>query len=462
MNSAFDEQFDLIVIGGGPGGATVSTLVAQESYRVLLLEGGRLPQYKIGESLIPATVHGVCRQLGIYEELEQAGFVQKSGAVFRWGKDEELWVLRFSDAAVLNAAGATFAYQVERSKFDQILINNARRKGVDVREEHKVTELINKDGRVVGVRYTDDQGRLRTAGAYLVIDASGYNSRFYRTAGERHYSQFFQNVALFCYFENGKRLPPPNEGSILNEAFAEGWMWYIPLRQSHPTLTSVGAVIAQEHAAKLKNGYEAAMQEFINSCPRIKEMLSEANRVTEGVYGEFRVRKDWSYTTSAFWKPGFALVGDAACFIDPVLSTGVHLATSSGMLAAKAINATLLDPAREQRHFQEYTIRYRAEYEVLYNFLVGFYDMHQDEQSYYWQARKIMHSEERANEAFVRLVSGARDPNLYFDQRQGIGDTFQQLASDMGRDIEGESNLMGMKMTQEVLSQIDFRRRGRE
>ena len=107
-------------------------------------------------------------------------------------------------------------------KFDHILLNNARRKGVDVREQHTVTEVLEEDGRVVGVRFNDDQGQRRTAKARYVIDASGNTTTLSRTVGERIYSKFFQNVALYCYFKDGKRLPAPYSGNILSKAFSEG------------------------------------------------------------------------------------------------------------------------------------------------------------------------------------------------------------------------------------------------
>ncbi len=118
------------------------------------------------------------------------------------------------------------------------------------------------------------------------------------------------------------------------------------------------------------------------------------------------MRTDYSYTATHFWGPGLVLAGDAACFIDPVFSSGVHLATYSALLAARSINTVLRGDVDERRAFTEFERRYRAEFENVYGFLVSFYDVHQDEQSYFWQARKILNTTERANDAFVRLISG--------------------------------------------------------
>lgn len=395
--------FDLIVIGGGPAGSTAATLVALQGHRVLLLEKETFPRYQIGESLLPLTVHAICAMLGVRDEIKDAGFVVKFGGVFRWGVREEPWHFTFGTVRDLEKAGAGYAYQVERARFDQILLNNARRRGVDVRERHTVLEPLVDGGRVTGVRFADDSGREGSAHARFVIDASGNTSRLHRHVGQRIYSEFFRNVALFCYFANAGRMPGDQAGSVLSAAFDEGWFWFIPLSD---TLTSVGAVIAREHADRLQQDHETAMRGFVESCPLIKQLLATATRITEGPYGRFRVRKDYSYTSTHFWRPGLILAGDAACFIDPIFSSGVHLATYSALLAARSINTVLRGEVEEPRAFEEFERRYRAEFENVYGFLVSFYDVHQDEDSYFWRARKILNTTERANEAFVRLISG--------------------------------------------------------
>src|SRR5262249_15378458 len=129
-------------------------------------------------------------------------------------------------------------------------------------------------------------------------------------------------------------------------------------------------------------------------------------RVTQGPYGQFRVRKDYSYSNERFWAPGLALVGAAACFIDPVFSSGGHLATYSALLAARSINTCLAGDLAEDACFGELEARYRREFQVFYDFLMAFYDMHRSEDSYFWTARKILNTEEKDNEAFVRLVAG--------------------------------------------------------
>jgi halogenation protein CepH len=414
-------NFDLIVIGGGPGGSTLASLVAMRGHKVLLLEREHFPRHQIGESLLPSTVHGICKLLGVHEELAQAGFPRKLGASFRWGKNPNVWRFEFGSHPALAAAGATFAYQVERSRFDKILLDNSRRKGVDVREGQTVIELLKEGERFSGVRFKDEAGNVFTAQSRFVADASGQQSQTCHMVGERIYSKYFQNVALYGYFEGGRRLPPPNSGNILCAAFSDGWFWYIPLSD---TLTSVGAVISKDNTGQLKLGYEQAMTNLIDKCPLIKEYLGDAKRVTTGQYGTLRVRKDYSYLNSRFWAPGCVLIGDAACFIDPVFSSGVHLSTYSALLAARSINTCLEpdQPLSEEQLFTEFEKRYREEFSMFYKFYLTFYDMNQDESSYYWAARKITEHTAPDDHALVRLVSGgASSPTEFFKPLVGSG-----------------------------------------
>lgn len=439
-------KFDLIVIGGGPGGSTVATLVAKTGKKVLLLERDAFPRHQIGESLLPMTVHGICPMLGVKDELAAQNFPVKTGSTFRWGRSQELWSFEFAGLKILGEANAGYAYQVERSKFDSILLDNARRQGVDVRQEHSVTGLIIEGERVVGVRFTDPKGQEHTARAQVVADVSGNTSVVASHVGERVYSKFFRNVAMFGYFTGGKRLPAPgNWGNILSAAFAEGWFWYIPLSKD---LTSVGAVIDKRHVDLLRGDKDAAFARLVDSCPIIKDYLGPAKRVTEGTYGSFRIRKDWSYVSTRMWRPGIVTLGDSAAFIDPIFSQGVHLATYSGLLAARSIN-TMLDTPRadEKSLFDEFERRYRLEIGRFYNFLVAFYDMEQDVEGYYWSARKFNQTEEKANDAFISLVAGVSSGEFFAKNAQSSR-KFQEYteASNSKAPAEAESYVWGSQL----------------
>ncbi|KAB1947304.1 tryptophan 7-halogenase [Micromonospora sp. ALFpr18c] len=425
-------DYDVVVVGGGPCGSTISTLVAMQGHRVLLLEKERFPRYQIGESLLPSTVHGICRILGVEEDLRRANFMPKRGGTFRWGANPEPWTFSFGLSSKFAGDAAT-AYQVERMRFDQILLDNARRKGVEVREETSVVDVLTDadTDRVDGVLYAGPDGVRREVRSRYVVDASGNKSRIHtRVGGQRRYSEFFRNLALFGYFEGGKRMPAPNRGNILAVAFDAGWFWYIPLTEE---LTSVGVVLMPEALDRAQGDRENALLDLIQQCPMIADYLSDARRVTEGPYGEIRVRKDYSYIQEKFWRPGLVLVGDAAGFIDPVFSSGVHLATYSALLAARSINTALAGGVDESTCFEEFEVRYRREYARFHDFLVAFYDMHQDENSYFWKAKKVTNNTTASEmESFVELVGGGSSneaalvsSGAYTGQR---GAAYQELA----------------------------------
>jgi halogenation protein CepH len=429
MSEPKTEEFDVVVVGGGPAGATTATLVAKQGHRVLLLEKETFPRYQIGESLLPSTVHGVCRLLGVTEQLRDAGFTLKRGGTFKWGASPKPWTFRFSVSSRLGGS-TSYAYQVERMKFDQILLDNARRNGVEVRERCSVVDVVSADGRIRGLRYIDEVGRRGEASAQFVVDASGNRSSLHKQVGERNYSEFFQNIALFGYFEGGKRLPAPNSGNIFSIAFDHGWFWYIPLT---PQLTSVGAVVERSRAAEVQGDPEQALRRFVENCPEIRDFLADARPVTSGPYGRLRVRKDYSYCNTGFWRPGMLLVGDAACFVDPVFSSGVHLATYSGLLAARSINSTLEGNIDEHTAFEEFELRYRREYRLFYEFLLAFYDMHVSEESYFWQAKKVTQCRKSELESFVELVGGVASGESVLSTPEALSVRFSAASNELAK-----------------------------
>nr|AGS49780.1 FIG022199: FAD-binding protein [uncultured bacterium esnapd15] len=372
------EDFDVVVAGAGPAGSTVASLVAMQGHRVLVLDREVFPRYQIGESLLPATVHGVCRMLGVTEDLAAADFRVKRGATFRWGAHDEPWAFSFADSSRLTGP-TSFAYQVERARFDEILLRNAQRKGVEVREGCSVVAVTEGDGRVAGLRYTDPDGLEREVGARFVVDASGHESPLsFGVGGTRSQSEWSRGVALFGYFGAGRRLPDPDSGNALSVAFDSGWFWYVPLTGG---LTSVGAVVRPESAGKLQGDRERAFAALIAECPLVSELLSEAMRVTAGKYGKLRIREQRTYHRTAFWRPGMVLVGDAACAVEPVFSSEVHLATYGALLAARSINSVLADDLDEKTALTEFEARYRREYGVFHDLLASFHDTDADEES---------------------------------------------------------------------------------
>ncbi len=388
----------VIVIGGGPAGSSAAGFLAQTGVRVLLFERDHFPRYHVGESLLSATMP-ILDALGVSGAVERAGFVRKPGGTFVWGSRSEPWSFLFRD----DPGGRAHAFHVVRSEFDEILLRHAAALGVDVREGHRVVEVARREGDRVAVVAIDASGRRIEEEADYAVDASGQRALLGRRDRLRQLNPFFRNLAVFAYFRSAERLAGALEGNILSAAFGDGWFWFIPL---HDGTTSVGAVVdAQRFAAESAGDPAALYRRLIGDCAPVRERLRAAEMVSA-----VRVIRDYSYSSRRFHGPGYVLVGDAACFIDPVFSTGVHLACLSGYLAAEALGAILQGgaPAPSLERFES---RYRAAYERYLHFLHFFYDHHSDPQSYFWRARKILNPEVPLDTraAFVRLMSGGAD-----------------------------------------------------
>lgn len=376
-------SYDLIVIGGGPAGSTLATLTAMAGHRVLLLEKEQFPRYQIGESLLPATVQQLASLLGIRDKIRNAGFVVKRGATFSWGVESgSLWTLNFGrvppDLAEL-PPDTPHAYNVPRHKFDELLLDNAKEKGVDVRHLHTVASLIEEDGRVCGVRFADETGEAHEARATFVAVTTGQIALPERVLGPREYSIFFKKVAVFGYYEGAGRLAFPLDGNTFFETSGDTWLWYIPLSRD---ITSIGAVIPAREMAAVKADPEAAWHRYISGAPVISGMLRGARRATTDPFTPIRLRAEYSYCRTKFWSPGVVAIGDAACFVDVLLSSGVHLATYGALLAARSINSILAGTIDEAHAMNEYEARLRLEYGIFYRGLIGLYDMTHNSDAY--------------------------------------------------------------------------------
>src|SRR5689334_8056755 len=390
---------DVVVVGGGPAGAVAGALLADAGRRVVVLERERFPRYHIGESLLSATLP-ILDAVGVTPAIERHGFLRKPGGTFLWGRQREPWSFLFRE----DPGGRPHAYQVVRSEFDQLLLENARAHGADVREEHAVTAVdMGGDRPVVHAR--DVHGTELRLAPQFVVDASGQAAVIGRARGLRRFDEFFKNLAVFGYFRDAERLPGALANHILSAAFADGWFWYIPL---HDGTMSVGAVVdARRWRDVVAADTEATYRGLIARCPEVARRLARATLVSP-----VRVIRDYSYTSTRFGGTGFLLAGDAACFIDPVFSTGVHLACLAGFLGARAVDDILAGAAPEDEAIARYDAAYRGAYERYLRFLYFFYDHNEDPDSYFWTARRVLDhapADLSLREAFVRLISGNGD-----------------------------------------------------
>jgi halogenation protein CepH len=397
MSTKRERDFDAIVIGGGPAGATASTLLAHRGHCVLLLEREQFPREHVGESLLPASLP-ILEELGVREAVENAGFLKKYGATMVWGSSSEPWSWYFQETN----RQYPHAYQVVRATFDQILLDNAANSGVDVRRRHRVTEILRDGERVRGVAYLDGDGKPGEASARVVIDASGQQALVANALGLREWDDFFRNLAVYGYFTGVERLPVPDEHNILVEAHPDGWCWTIPL---HDGRASVGVVVDSDHAQeRIERGdLSSFLNEYIAAAPNTQRLVGNAT-----LEGRPLAVRDWSYVASSLIGDGYVLAGDAACFIDPLFSSGVHLAMNAGVLVNAYVTTLLRDEELAIESRPVYERLYLQQYRHFRELAKLFYSSNRTADSYFWEARRLTPEavDLTARAAFVSAVAG--------------------------------------------------------
>ncbi len=391
-----DLTADVVVIGGGPGGSTTATMLARKGWQVVLLEREHFPRDHIGESLLPASIP-VLEELGVLPAVQEAGFLRKWGATMVWGTDPTPWSWHFRETN----QQYPHSYQVWRPLFDQILLQNSRTHGVDVREGHQVVEVLFEAQRACGVRYSA-AGTTGTVRARFVVDASGQGALLGHRLQLRRWDDFFQNLAIYAYFTGAQRLPAPDDTNIFIESYPHGWFWHIPL---HTGWTSTGAVVDSQIGQEgiRRAGPLGFLMEQVAQAPRTAAMLRQATLASGP-----SVIRDWSYISDEVVGEGYILVGDAACFVDPLFSSGVHLALMAGVLGAAYITSVLKDPSMQAAAGRVYKEMYFKEYEHFRAMAQLFYSSNRTVESYFWEARRLLGVEEQLSprHAFIRAVAG--------------------------------------------------------
>ena len=324
---------DVVVIGGGPSGATTATLVAKAGFRVQLLERERFPRYHIGESLIPETFW-VLDRLDMLPKLRGSRFVEKHSVQFVTEQGKLSEPFYFAD---YKPHESSQTWQVARAEFDQMMLDNAREHGVDVQEGVRVLDVLFEGGRAVGVRAVDESGVEREIRCKVVVDAAGQGCMIQDRLGLREWDPVLKKAAIWTYWKGAYRDAGRDEGAtmVMQTKGKIGWFWYIPL---HDNIVSVGVVAPFDYLFKGRDAkeLEAIYFEEVDRCPGVQPRIAAAERV-----GTFRAAKEYSYRSKQVAGDGWVLVGDAFGFLDPLYSSGILLALISGARAADAITEGL-------------------------------------------------------------------------------------------------------------------------
>jgi flavin-dependent dehydrogenase len=359
------QDYDAILIGGGPSGASASTILAEYGHRVLVIEREKFPRYHIGESLIPFT-YGPLERLGMIPKMKASHFVKKYSVTFVQPDGRRSQPFYFFNRYDRETVAQT--WQVLRSEFDQMLLENAREKGAEVREETTVNRLLMEEEQVVGVEATDKSGRTYEVRAPITLDCSGKEAFTSNRRGWRMNDPYLNKIAVWTYYKGSKRGTGIDEGDTTVAYVPEkGWFWYIP---QHNNMVSVGIVAEGKYLTR--DGVKTPREIFHREVEQnqwIKNHLACGTST-----GDYFVTSEYSRHSRYCAAPGLLLLGDALAFLDPVFSSGVMLALKSGQLAGEAVHEGLLAGDLSPARFLTYGRTIREGVENMRKLVYAFYD----------------------------------------------------------------------------------------
>lgn len=358
-------DYDVLIIGGGPAGASSAAILAEYGHRVLILEREKFPRYHIGESLIPFTFQPLER-IGMIPKMRQTSFVKKYSVTFVHPEGKRSQPFYFFNRYDRETVAQT--WQVLRSEFDQMMLDNAREKGAEVREETTVKDFIMEGDRVAGVIATDKQGATYEVRAKITLDCTGKEAMTSNRRGWRMKDPYLNKIAVWTYYKGSKREADIDEGATTVAYIPDkGWFWHIP---QHNDMVSVGIVAEGKYLTR--DGVRDPKQIFDRAVKEnqwIKSHLAEGAQV-----GEYFVTSEYSRHSRYCAAPGLLLLGDALAFLDPVFSSGVMLALKCGVVAAEEVHKGLLEDDLSPARFAQYGATIRQGVENMRKLVYAFYD----------------------------------------------------------------------------------------
>lgn len=358
------DSYDAIVIGGGPAGSTAAAVLAQKGRRVVLLEREKFPRYHIGESLLPYG-YFVIERIGMLEKMKASHFTKKYSVQFVSTKGKLSVPFYFFQHLEHEAA---MTWQVLRSEFDQLMLDNAREKGTEVIEEITARDLIQPNGVVEGVKAVTKDGQAREFLAPITIDATGRDAFAVSRNGWKVRDSYLNKIAVWTYYKGAQRDPGYDEGATTVAYVPEkGWFWYIPLAGD---VVSVGVVAEKNYLYADGKDLKTIFHREVQKNPWIEQHLAVGQQ-----FGPYRVTGEYSYRSRHCSADGLVLIGDAFAFLDPVFSSGVFIALRSGELGAEAVDAALTAGDVSASRFTEYGAEVCRGVEAMRRLVYAFYNL---------------------------------------------------------------------------------------
>ena len=360
------DDYDVIIIGGGPAGATLGSLLGMAGHRTLVIEKDIHPRDHVGESLSPST-NSIFNRIGFLPKMELAGFVHKPGTGWtgpRTGLDKYVWI-EISEAPPPDAV-QLHTYNVERDTMDAMLLRHAHELGADVLQGVTVKQVLFEADRAIGVRAAVSDGWERDLRAPVIVDASGRRCILASQLGLKKKDPTFNQFAIFSWFTGVEPNPAGYEGFLLLQflGLERAWAWQIPLRNG---IWSVGVVTDKADFQKSGRTHEEFFHSLITRNRNVQRNMRNAVRIRP-----WWIEADYSYKIDTLRGKGWLLIGDALRFVDPIFSSGVDVALFSAKYAFDAIEGVLRGQP-EEASFREFESMVSGGVEAWYELIALFY-----------------------------------------------------------------------------------------